>query len=79
MVCGGLEDEDAEPRALTIGHRVAREPDLAGRAVDSLRSQLGPPTVSRPAAAPVERDVRAPATEQPLLSRSVHAPGSGRL
>jgi enoyl-CoA hydratase len=55
MVCGGLEDEDAEPRALTIGHRVAREPDLAGRAVDSLRSQLGPPTVSRPAAASVER------------------------
>jgi enoyl-CoA hydratase len=50
-----VADDEVEPRALELAKRVARDPELARRAVASLRDQLGPPAVSWPAALAMER------------------------
>ena len=50
-----VPDGEVESRAIELARRVARDPALARRAVTSMRSQLGPPGVSWPAAVAIER------------------------
>lgn len=50
-----VADEQVEPRALELAHRVAADPALARAAVRSLRSELGPPAIPWPAALEAER------------------------
>lgn len=49
---------DADARATELATRVARDPELARRAVASLRTELGPPSVSWPSAVEMERGVQ---------------------
>lgn len=53
-----VPDADVEGRATELARRVARDPDLARRVVASLRSELGPPEVSWPAAVAMERGMQ---------------------
>ncbi len=47
-------DDEVEPRAFELAKRAASDPQLARRAVASLRNELGPPAVSWPAAVAME-------------------------
>jgi enoyl-CoA hydratase len=50
-----VPDDQAEARAVELARRVAADPELARRALASLRAELGPPMVSWPAAVALER------------------------
>lgn len=50
-----VADDDVEPRAFELAKQVASDPQLARRAVGSLRGELGPPVVSWPVAVAMER------------------------
>lgn len=47
--------DEVDDRAVELARRVAKDPELARRAVKSLRSELGPPGTSWPVAVDVER------------------------
>lgn len=53
-----VPDGEVEARAEALARRVAADPELARRAVASMRAQLGPPPVSWPAALAMERGVQ---------------------
>jgi enoyl-CoA hydratase len=50
-----VADDEVESRAFELAARVAADPQLARTTVASLRNQLGPPSVSWPAAVAMER------------------------
>lgn len=55
MAWEAVNDDQVESRSAELAQRVGRDPELARRMVASLRSQLGPPEVSWPAAVAMER------------------------
>ncbi len=53
-----VDDEMVESRALEMAEQPAHDPELARRAIGSLRAELGPPGVSWPAALEMERGIQ---------------------
>lgn len=53
-----VHDDEVEPRAAELAQRVARDPELARRAVASMRSQLGAPGVPWSAGVAIERSAQ---------------------
>lgn len=53
-----VDATDVDARATELARRVARDPELARRAVGSLRAELGPPSTSWPSAVEMERGVQ---------------------
>lgn len=53
-----VPDGEVEGRAAELARRAAQDPELARRAVASMRTQLGPPGASWPAALAMERAVQ---------------------
>jgi enoyl-CoA hydratase len=53
-----VPDEKVEGRALELADIAAKDPELARASVRSMRLELGPPTVSWPAAVEMERSVQ---------------------
>ncbi len=66
-----VPDDHVEDRALELATRAAGDPLLARRAVASFRTELGPPSVSWPAALAMERGV------QMWSQRRRHGAGEG--
>jgi enoyl-CoA hydratase len=52
------DDDAVESRALELAEQAAHDPELARRAIGSLRAELGPPSVSWPTALEMERGLQ---------------------
>lgn len=58
LAWAAVDAADVDTRATELARRVARDPELARRAVGSLRGELGPPSTSWPSAVEMERGVQ---------------------
>jgi len=53
-----VDDAEVEPRAMSVAQQGAADPELARRAITTLRTEIGPPGVSWEAAVELERGVQ---------------------